>query len=383
MDGVSIDKASLRRSPRDHDVPKDGSENTTIKNLNKSDNDNKRKLVKDDVSGKGAKGTEGTDAPAGKKKKVEEEDDAEKKKYLASLSPRHKKVTVTLGGGVTKKAHELDNAEMEEALDKHDDPKNPTPLTQSVLEVLSTSREFYKDSRGGDGKRLAQDPKKHKDNTDVKGVTRTERMVSNLRKYLTNPQNASFGADKAGVSKQRKQHAANGKGANDHNGVTAKQKLLGGSPLTKILESGHTKVKGHEVNGKHYTEVTVLSSPSDGVKASKNQNRTCLLLAEAGVSIYNKRGNTRTTGNKEVKKMKNSTTTLKTKLTDHIGMAGHPRNRKGGWPLVNDTHPGDKHPWYNMKMTFFFKGREEDVAQYQQTVETPSEDEVAMLAEKK
>ena len=184
-----------------------------------------------------------------------------------------------------------------------------------------------------------------------------------------------MGSDKAGFSKLKKHHAANGKGVADHIGVTAKQEILEGSPLTKILQSEHTKVKGHEVDGKHYTAVTVLSSPEDGVKASKNQNRTCLILAEAGVT---NRNNSKAKGDsKEVTKMKNATYTLRAKLTYHIGMAQHPRNRKG-----TKSYPDDPHPWYNMKMTFFFKGRASAVTQYQQKVETPSEDEVATLVKK-
>ena len=176
----------------------------------------------------------------------------------------------------------------------------------------------------------------------------------------------------------KKEHGADGKGVNDHIGVTEKQKLLGGSPLTKILKSVHTKVKGHKVNGEQFTAVTVRSSDEKGVKASKNQNRSCLLLGLAGLSVRSKQAS----GTDEVKKMKNATTTLRDKLTDQIGMAQHPRNRKGGRWLENDTHDGDKHPWYNMQMTFFFKGQASKVGQYQQKVDTPSEDEVAMLVKK-
>ena len=178
----------------------------------------------------------------------------------------------------------------------------------------------------------------------------------------------------------RKQHAASGKGASDHTGVTAKQEQLGGSPLTLILKSKHTKVKGPEVKGKRFTAVTVRSSDEKGVKASKNQNRSCLLLGLAGLSVRSKQAS----GTDEVKKMKNATTTLRDKLTDQIGMAQHPRNRKGSWctNTGSDTYKDDEHPWYNMHMTFFFKGNAKKVGQYQQKVDTPSEDEVAMLVKK-
>jgi len=175
--------------------------------------------------------------------------------------------------------------------------------------------------------------------------------------------------------------AANGQGVNDRIGVTEKHKKLEGSALANILKSVHTKVKGHEVKGKHYTAVTVLSSPEPEIKASKNQNRPCLLLDEAGISATN-RVSKKSKDTEEVKKLKNATSTLKGKLSTHIGMAQHPRNRNGGGIKGGtDTHPGDKHPWYNMKMTFFFKGQASKVGQYQQTVETPSKDEVAMLVD--
>ena len=129
------------------------------------------------------------DAPAGKKNKVEGSDEVEKKKkYVAALNGRQKKAAVMLVG-VTKKAHELNNAEMEEALDKHDDPKDPLSLTRDFLRVLSSSREFYLDVDGGEGKRLAQDPLVYENGTRVEGATQTERMVSNLRTYLTKPEN--------------------------------------------------------------------------------------------------------------------------------------------------------------------------------------------------
>ena len=157
-----------------------------------------------------------------------------------------------------------------------------------------------------------------------------------------------------------KEKAADGQGVIDHTGVTEKQKLLGGSPLTKILDSVHTKVKGYKVNGEQFTAVTVRYSDEKGVKASKNQNRTDLLHAEAGISVrYNI-----ATGTEEVKKMKRATTSLRAWLSTDIGMAQHPRNRKGGRWLENDTHDGDKHPWYNMQMTFFFKGQASKVGQY-------------------
>ena len=120
-------------------------------------------------------------------------DDEKKKKYVAALKGDRKKATVEVNG-VTKKVYELNNDEMEEALDKHDDPKDPFHLTQVALRVLSTSREFYK-IHGGAEKRLAQDPLVYKDGTDVEGATQTERVVSNLRKYLTDPKNGKFGRE--------------------------------------------------------------------------------------------------------------------------------------------------------------------------------------------
>jgi len=215
------------------------------------------------------------------------------------------------------------------------------------------------------------------------GGVYNQRLTINLY-HLSNLTTASIGANKAGVSKQRKQHAADGKAINEHNGSNAKQKLLGGSPITKILESEHTKVKGHEVNGEDYTEVTVRSSDQKGIKASNGRNRADLLHAEAGISVLSRKA----TGNEEVKKMKSATSSLRNRLSSHFGMAQHPRNRKANW-LTNtwtntgsDTYKDDKHPWYNMQMTFFFKGRASEVGQYKQTVETPSEDEVAMLVKK-
>ena len=95
--------------------------------------------------------------------------------------------------GVEKMPYDLDNDEMEEVLDKHDDPKDPFHLTQAAAMVLSTSREFYKNSKGGAGKRLAQDPRMYKNNTKVEGATQTKRLFSNLRMYLIDPKNGKFG----------------------------------------------------------------------------------------------------------------------------------------------------------------------------------------------
>ena len=179
----------------------------------------------------------------------------------------------------------------------------------------------------------------------------------------------------------KKQHAADGKGdPSTNNGVTAKQEQLGGSPLTIFLKSGHTKVKGHKVNGEQFTSVTVRYSDEIGVKASKYQNRPCLLLGLAGLSNRSQKSS----GSEEVQKMKNATLKLKTTLTDKIGMAQHPDNRKGSWcnGSGSDTYKDDEHPWYNMQMTFFFKGHAKKVGQYQQTVVTPSDEEVAMLVKK-
>ena len=166
-----------------------------------------------------------------------------------------------------------------------------------------------------------------------------------------------------------------------NNGVTAKQEQLGGSPLTIILKSGHTKVKGYKVNGEQFTAVTVRSSDEKGVKASKYQNRPCLLLGLAGLTTKGQKG---TSGTDEVKKMKNATWKLTRSLTNALGMAQHTGNRKGSWcnNTGSDTYKDDEHPWYNMQMTFFFKGHAKKVAQYQQKVDTPSEDEVALLVKK-
>ena len=80
----------------------------------------------------------------------------------------------------------------------------------------------------------------------------------------------------------------------------------------------------------------------------------------------------------EVTKMKNATYTLKISLTHDIGMAALPDNRNG-----TKNYPNDPHPWYNMPMIFYFKGRNEDVKQYQQKVETPNKEELAMLVKKR
>lgn len=122
------------------------------------------------------------------------EDEKKYNKYVSKLSPRQQNAEVTLGD-VKKKAHELNNAEMEEALDNHDDPKDPTSLTQAALMVLASSREFYKNVKGGGGKRLAINPWVYKDGTAVEGVTPTERIFSNLRMYLTDPENGEFGRE--------------------------------------------------------------------------------------------------------------------------------------------------------------------------------------------
>ena len=90
----------------------------------------------------------------------------------------------------------MNNTEMEEALDKHDDPKDPTySLTHAAVMVLATSRKFYKNSKGGAGKRLSQNPLTYANNTKVEGATQTQRVFSNLRKYLTDPENGEFGRE--------------------------------------------------------------------------------------------------------------------------------------------------------------------------------------------
>ena len=65
-------------------------------------------------------------------------------------------------------------------------------------------------------------------------------------------------------------------------------------------------------------------------------------------------------------------------VTVTFGMAAHPDNRHG-----SKNYPNDPHPWYNMPMIFYFKGRKEDVKQYQQKVETPNKKELAMLVKKR
>jgi len=129
-----------------------------------------------------------------------------------------------------------------------------------------------------------------------------------------------------------------------------------------------------QVNGDPFVELVVLPSTQKGIDDSEGRNRTDLLLTEAGYSVSDQKA----TGSKELKKMKNATGTLKTVIADKIGMAQHPRNRKG-----TKSYPNDPLPWYNMGMIFYFKGRKEDVAQYQQKVEKPSEEEVAMLVKKR
>ena len=118
----------------------------------------------------------------------------------------------------------------------------------------------------------------------------------------------------------------------------------------------------------------VKPSTQKGIDDSEGVSRPDLLLAEAGLSVVDQKS----TGSEEVKRMKNATGTLKHRLTARIGMAAHPRNRNG-----NESYPDDDLPWYNMGMIFYFKGRVSDVAQYQQKVETPSKEEVAMLVKKR
>ena len=184
----------------------------------------------------------------------------------------------------------------------------------------------------------------------------------------------SRGSTETEVSELRKHHAKTGKGINDRIGVTAKQKELKGSPAHLFLNSKHVETKTVEVKGKDYTEAVVKKSTQERIDKCQNQNRTCLVLAEAGLSVSNRKA----TGSKEVQKMKNATSSLKNRLSTNIGMAAHPDNRHG-----SKNYPNDPHPWYNMPMIFYFKGRKEDVEQYQQKVETPNKEELAMLVKKR
>ena len=192
----------------------------------------------------------------------------------------------------------------------------------------------------------------------------------------------SGGSTAADFSDLRKHHAKTGKGINDHKGVNNKQKELGGSPAYLFANSKHVETKTVEVNGNAFTEAVVKTSTQERIDKCKDQNRPCLLLPKMGLSIHN---NSKAKGDSpEVTKMKNATHTLKKSLTRDIGMAAHPDNRKGvnRW-LKNDTHQGDPHPWYNMPMIFYFKGRKEDVKQYQQKVEAPNKEEFAVLLKKR
>ena len=130
--------------------------------------------------------------PTEKKTKVEEDDDAEKKKYVSKLSKRQKKAKVDVDGD-TIKCYDLDTEGVKRVMGRHDDPKDPTSLTQDALKVICSSREFHKNVHGGAGKRLAQNPKRYKDNTVVEGATQTERMINNIRMSLTNPDNGKKG----------------------------------------------------------------------------------------------------------------------------------------------------------------------------------------------
>ena len=128
------------------------------------------------------------------------------------------------------------------------------------------------------------------------------------------------------------------------------------------------------VNGNHFVELVVKPSNQKGIDNSQGMNRCNLLLHEAGYKVYNKHEYASDT--KEVKMMKNATGSLKLLLGSTIGMAAHPRNRNG-----RKSYPNDVLPWYNMPMAFFFKGRISDVTKDMIKVETPSEEEVAMLVE--
>ena len=123
-----------------------------------------------------------------------EEDDAIKKKnaYISKLSPRQKKAMVEVDGE-KKQAYELDNAEVKKVVARHNDPKDPFRLTYDAAQVISTSREFYLNIDGGEGKRLAQDPMMYENGTAIEGATQFERMVSNLSEFLVNPGNGKFG----------------------------------------------------------------------------------------------------------------------------------------------------------------------------------------------
>jgi len=119
-----------------------------------------------------------------------EEDDAIKKKnaYVSKLSPRHKKAMVEVDSEM-KNAYELNNDEVKKVVARHNDPKDQFTLTYDATMVICSSREFH----GGEGKRLAQDPKMYENGTAIEGATQIERMVSNLSEYLVNPGNGKFG----------------------------------------------------------------------------------------------------------------------------------------------------------------------------------------------
>jgi len=141
----------------------------------------------------------------------------------------------------------------------------------------------------------------------------------------------------------------------------------------------HVKTTEHVIDGTVITEAKLKKSTQEGNDDSNGRNRSSLVLSKMGISVNNYAD---TTGNKEVKHNKNATTTLKSNLTNKVGMRADPRNRKGGRWLENDTHDGDILPWYNMPMIFYFKGRVKDVTKYQRTLETPSKEEVAKIVEK-
>lgn len=128
------------------------------------------------------------------------------------------------------------------------------------------------------------------------------------------------------------------------------------------------------VNGNNFVELVVKPSLQKGIDNSQGMNRCNLLLLEAGYNVYDQYQNSYDT--KEVKMMKNATGSLKNVLCSLIGMAAHPRNRDG-----RQSYPNDVLPWYNMPMAFFFKGRISDVTKDTTKVETPGEEEVAMLVE--
>lgn len=119
------------------------------------------------------------------------EEEKKYNKYVSKLSPRQQKAMVEVDGE-KKQAYELDIAEVKKVVARHNDPKDPFRLTCDAAQVISTSREFYKNVHGEAGKRLSQDPRMYENGTAIEGATQFERVISNLSEYLVNPENGKF-----------------------------------------------------------------------------------------------------------------------------------------------------------------------------------------------